>query len=368
MQKIPQKGGSKGRGASKLRRGEGGQGSGLLTLGLVVLSLVLFTASVREGEVGPVHAVRNVAQTIVWPVRMLGSAVASPFSGLSNVMRNLTADEKTLLELQEENRRLAARNVELEEAELTAKRLQALLDIQSTYNLQSVAASVIAGAEDSWSATITIDKGATSGITVGMPVVNSMGAVGQVIACGATTSTVRLLTDENSSISAMVQSSRAQGMLEGSVDSTLHLAYIRTDQTISVGDIVVTSGLGGVFPKGLPMGKVSLVESTPGSAYYDIVVDPLANPGLVEEVMVVTSLTEGQEATAEDIAVADAADLAAAGRTSEAATQEDPESAEDVGTEDADESDAGATSVGLSVRTLEVEQDTEEVGATDADQ
>jgi rod shape-determining protein MreC len=113
----------------------------------------------------------------------------------------------------------------------------------------------------------------------------------------------------------MVQASRAQGMLEGSVDGTCRLAYIRTDQTINIGDIVVTSGLGGVFPKGLPLGRVSVVESMPGSSYYDIVVEPFVSPGLLEEVLVVTSLTEGQEATAEDIQVADNADLLAAGGT-----------------------------------------------------
>ena len=374
--------------SSKLRRSEPTGGAGLLCLALFVASLVLFTVSVREGEVGPLHTVRDVTQTIVSPFRMLGAAVVSPFAGLSNVMRNLTADEQTLSELKEENRRLNARNVELEEAELTAQRLQALLELQSTYNLQSKAASVISGAQDSWSATVTIDKGAASGLSVGMPVVDANGAVGQVIACAGTTSTVRLLTDEGSSVSAMVQSSRAQGMLEGSVDGTLRLAYIRTDQTINVGDIVVTSGLGGVFPKGLPLGRVSIVESAPGSSYYDIVVEPFAYPGLLEEVLVVTSLTEGQEATAEDIAIADAADVAAAGGTPrEVVTEGEPSEGADNGVEEgaawdeglgyddqAGAADTGSdeqaqgTGLSVSVRDVSTGAADEGEGAADADQ
>jgi len=309
--------------SSKLRRNESTGGQGLLTFALVVLSLVLFTISVRESDTGLLHTMRNVTQTIVSPLRIVGAFVTSPFDGITNIYRNLTADTETLSELKQENERLSARNIELEEAQLTAERLQNLLDLQSAYNLQSIAASIIAGSLDSWSQTATIDKGTAAGLTVGMPVVESRGAAGQVIDCSATTSTVRLLTDASSSISAMVQASRAQGMLVGSVDGTCRLAYIRTDQTINVGDIVVTSGLGGVFPKGLPLGRVSVVESMPGSSYYDIVVEPFVRPGLLEEVLVVTSLTEGQEASAEDIQVADNADLVAAGGTPTEITPEE---------------------------------------------
>lgn len=316
MEKMPSMGSGRSHSSpSKLRRSDSGGGAGRLCAVLVAVSLVVFTLSVREGGTGFISGTRNVAQTVVSPLRLLGSAITGPFLGLGNVVRNLTADEQTLSELKAENERLVARNVELEEAEVTAKRLQELLDLRSTYNLQSTAARVIAGSTDSWTATVTIDRGTSAGIAVGMPVADECGAVGQVISCTPTTSTVRLLSDESSSVSAMVQASRAQGMVEGSIDGTLHLAFIRTDQTVNVGDIVVTSGLGGVFPKGLPLGKVSSIESAPGSTYYDIIVEPYTKPGSLEEVLVITSLTNEQQATAEDIELADAKDLdAASGR------------------------------------------------------
>ena len=317
MPKMPSMQGSgKKLSPSKIRRSES-SGSGVITIVLVVLSLVIFTLSVQENGTGVFSTARDVTQTIVTPLKFVGSLVAAPFSGMGNIMRNLTADGQTLSELKQENERLSARNVELEEAEKTAQRLQELLEIRSTYNLQSIAARVISGSTDSWTDTVTIDKGSASGISVGMPVVDQTGAIGQVLSCSAATSTVRLITDEQSSVSAMIQVSRAQGMLQGSIDGTLHLQYIRTDQTVSVGDIVVTSGLGGVFPKGLPIGKISAVESSPASSFYEITVEPFGRPENFEELLVVTSLTDEQRVTSEDIAEADAADKkAAAGQSS----------------------------------------------------
>ena len=139
-----------------------------------------------------------------------------------------------------------------------------------------------------------------------MPVTSASGVVGQIVSCSATTSTVRLLTDESSSISAMVQSTRAQGMLNGSASGEVTLELVSTNQDVEVGSVIVTSGLGGVFPKGLPIGEVASVSGDPSGLYLDIVVDLYADPWATEEVLVITSLTDEQRATAEDIAEADA--------------------------------------------------------------
>ncbi len=109
-------------------------------------------------------------------------------------------------------------------------------------------------------------------------------------------------------MAAMVQSSRAQGMLNGSAEGSLQLTMVTSDKTVSVGDTIVTSGLGGIFPKGLPLGTVTNVTHNAGSSYLDIVVEPLVSTENYEEVLVVTSLTEDQQATADDISSADAQD------------------------------------------------------------
>ena len=272
---------------------------------LTVLSIVLLTVSARMGTGSPLELVRGGFSTITMPFRMAGSAIAMPFQGIGNIFGNLTADQQTLSDLRAENEQLRSRNAELEETNQSTQRLQGLLDLKNTYNLQSTGARVISGSTDSFNNTIMIDKGTTSGLAVGMPVVDSGGVIGQIIECGPTTSTVRLITDEKSGVAAMVQSSRAQGMLMGSASRQITLNLINTNQKVSVGDTVVTSGLGGVFPKGLPLGKVTSVEAAPGSLYYTIVIEPYGNVSTNEEVMVIMSLSEEQKATADDIAEAD---------------------------------------------------------------
>ena len=273
-----------------------------------VISLAQFVLGVREGDSGLLHGVRGVFQTVATPARVVGSVVASPVSGISNVVGNLTADSQTLSDLKAENDDLKAQVARLTEYEDEANTLTDLLQLRNQYSLDSTAARVIARSTDSWSSTITIDKGTTSGIQTGMPVMTSTGVVGQVSECGPTTATVRLITDESSGVSAKVQSSGAQGQLQGSADGTLHLNLIRTDQQVSTGDSVVTSGLGGVYPKGLPVGTVSNVTKSSGSLYYDITVEPLASVGSLEEVLVITSLSGDQQATADDATAANAQD------------------------------------------------------------
>lgn len=297
----------------KQRQGAGGR----ICVILALIALVLFTLSVREGNSGPISVVKSGFTLVTTPVRFLGDVVSKPFGGLGNVFENLTADQQTLSDLKAENDKLKSENAKLKEYEQSADRLQGLLKIQNTYSLQSTGASIISGSVDSWSNSVIINKGSTSGLAVGMPVCDASGVIGQISECGLTSSTVRLISDENSSVSAMVQDSRAQGMLRGSADGSLHLDLIRTDQNVKVGDIVVTSGLGGVYPKGLPLGTVSSVERSEGSLYYGIQVKPYS-AGSYEEVLVITSLTEDQQATKDEAAEADAQEAQSA--TTAAAT------------------------------------------------
>lgn len=297
------------------------------------------------GSSGPLEAVRGVFQTVTSPVRYLGATVSVPFQGLGNIFANLTADQETLSELKQQNAELQARNAELEEAEHTAKSLQDLLNLKDSYSLQSTGARIISGSVDSWTSTVSINLGTSSGVGVGMPVTASNGVIGQIIESNLASSTVRLLTDENSSVSAMVQSSRAQGMLNGSATGQVTLDLIATDQTVNVGDVVVTSGLGGVFPKGLPLGKVTNVEKNPGSLYLEVSVEPFASTENFEEVLVITSLTESQQATAEEIQEADSQESASTTVSSSTSSSSGDSSASDSDTSDASgDSDGSGTS------------------------
>lgn len=272
-----------------------------------LVSLLLLTFYVREGEAGVIHSIRSGVNTVATPVRMVGAVVATPFNAIGNVFTNLSAPQETLSELKKQNEELTSELAQLTEAEKTAERLESLLGLQSTYNLQSTAARIIGTTGDAWSQTVTIDKGSANGFEIGMPVCNSGGVIGQIIEVSAATSTVRLINDENSGVSAMVQSTRAQGILQGQPDGTLMLNYVPADADVKVGDVIITSGLGGRFPKGLPLGTVSSVSRAANATYYTIVVRAISTAESNEEVLVITSLTDEQAASSEDVAAANTA-------------------------------------------------------------
>lgn len=274
-----------------------------------LVSLLLLTFYVREGEAGVIHSIRSGVNTVATPVRMVGAVVATPFNAIGNVFTNLSAPQETLSELKKQNEELTSELAQLTEAEKTAERLESLLGLQSTYNLQSTAARIIGTTGDAWSQTVTIDKGSANGFEIGMPVCNSGGVIGQIIEVSAATSTVRLINDENSGVSAMVQSTRAQGILQGQPDGTLMLSYVPADADVKVGDVIITSGLGGRFPKGLPLGTVSSVSRAANATYYTIVVRAISTAESNEEVLVITSLTDEQAASSEDVAAANTAAL-----------------------------------------------------------
>lgn len=274
---------------------------------LCVISLLLLTFYLREGDTGPLHAVRGGVMTVTSPVRMLGSAVAAPFGALGNIAQNATASSETLSELKKRNEELTAQVAELSEAQETAERLEKLVGLKSTYSLESTAARIIGSTGDAWTDSVIIDKGSTSGFEVGMPVCSSGGVIGQIIEVSANTSTVRLITDDQSGISAMIQGSRAQGVLQGQADGTLRLEYVVSDAEVATGDIVITSGIGGTFPKGLPLGTVASIDRAPNAVYYTIVVRAASSAESNEEVLVITSVSEDQIASDEEVDSANSA-------------------------------------------------------------
>lgn len=274
---------------------------------LCVISLLLLTFYLREGDNGPIHAVRGGVMTVTSPVRMLGSTVAAPFGALGNIAQNATASSETLSELKKRNEELTAQVAELSEAQETAERLEKLVGLKSTYSLESTAARIIGSTGDAWTDSVIIDKGSASGFEVGMPVCSSGGVIGQIIEVSANTSTVRLITDDQSGVSAMIQGSRAQGVLQGQADGTLRLEYVVSDAEVATGDIVITSGIGGTFPKGLPLGTVASIDRAPNAVYYTIVVRAASSAESNEEVLVITSVSEDQIASDEEVDSANSA-------------------------------------------------------------
>lgn len=259
---------------------------------LVAVSLVIITIYSREGSSGPIHLVRSAVQTLATPFRIAGSQLSRPFDALGTIVSNATATSESLSELQEENSALIQQLAQFNEYKLENDRLNAILSLSNSYSLQGVAARVIARSDDEWSDTLTIDKGSNDGVVIDMPVTSGSAVIGQVTAVSATSSTVRLLSDPSMQISVMLQNSRATGILTGSLDGSLHLLYITSDVEVSLGDLVVTSGLGGVYPKGLLVGRVVATSSVASGQYRDITVQAEPQVDNYEEVLVVFSFDD----------------------------------------------------------------------------
>ena len=187
--------------------------------------------------------------------------------------------------LAEENRRLRAELSDVEEFRLQNERLRKLLSFVDEFDRPALPAQVIGEDASSWSRTVTIDKGTRSGLKAGLPVVAADGVVGRIIKVAANSSRVLLVTDASSAIGALVQRSRSRGVVHGLGDR-LTLSYTRNAADIVVGDTLVTSGMGGVFPKGLILGRIISVEKQPYGQFQKIEVAPAVNFSLLEEVLV----------------------------------------------------------------------------------
>ncbi len=184
-----------------------------------------------------------------------------------------------------ENRRLRAELSQLQEVRLANDRLQKLLDFRETQALTALPAQVITEDASSWFRTVMIDKGSDDGIREGMPVVVAEGVAGRIIKVAPGQSRVLLITDASSAMASLVQRNRSRGVCRGRGD-TLIFDFVLRDKDIEVGDLVVTSGTGGVFPKGLPVGAVSRVVREKYGLFQVIEVAPAVDFSRLEEVLV----------------------------------------------------------------------------------
>lgn len=167
-------------------------------------------------------------------------------------------------------------------------RLKELLDLKQTSPYKLVAARVIAHSPDSWSSNIVIDKGRNKGLKRGMSVITYLGFIGRIIETSEFTSKIRLINDPNIGISCIVQRSRQEGLVSGTLGSNLIMKYLPEAADIVAGDIILTSGLSREAAKGLLVGEVISVGKEFSGLSLFAIVKPAVNLSSVEEVLVVT--------------------------------------------------------------------------------
>jgi rod shape-determining protein MreC len=169
----------------------------------------------------------------------------------------------------------------------TNQRLQSLLQFKESIDQPVIAAQVIGKDPTGWFQSVIIDKGENAGIKMNMPVVNAEGVVGKLVAVSYNYAKVLLVIDQNSSVDCIIQRSRDTGIVKGLSSKVCLLDYVLKSSDVRVGDVVVTSGLDRIFPKGIPVGDVIEVKDSPGELFKDVKISPRVNFSKLEELLVI---------------------------------------------------------------------------------
>ena len=254
---------------------------------LILLSVGLITAQSR------IRAQTAFLKSLVFNALMPAQAVVN--QGLAGV-RNLWRGYLQLTQTQRENERLRQQVAQLQgqlhdyrEVKLQHQRLQTLLGFRTLNFPRAIVAEVLSIDPSPWASAITLTKGAEHGVELQRAVLTSEGLVGHTLERTSKYATVLLLTDRRSAVDALVQRTRARGIVVGTSQPRVELRYVDVQEDIRVGDRIVSSGLGGLFPKGLLIGTVTAVSPQPHGLFHAIDVEPAVRLDKLEEVLILGS-------------------------------------------------------------------------------
>lgn len=281
-------------------------GGPVLLIVLLALSLACVVLYAWEDEDGTMHSVQNAVSGIVAPFKFVGSFGGSLISSAGTAIGDATASESAREALREQNLELSERAGQFERYVQEDQALQEVLDLRDVYGSASVGARVIGRSADAWNRIVTIDKGSDAGIESGYAVTGQSGLVGTVVSTTASTADVRLVKDAQSSVSAMVQSSRVEGSVRGSIGGALHFENMASDATVEEGDVIVSSGLDGMAARGIIIGTVTGVEKNANGATVRATVAPNGEVALMQDVhVVIGAQSEGANAPSAEEAESD---------------------------------------------------------------
>lgn len=263
----------------------------------LIAALIVLVVAFLVSQTGLFRPVRDLATTLLAPVQ-------DQFSRLSRTVSDWIQGGRDLVALREENRQLRAQvdrlSVELlhlEEANKEIEHLRALLDFTRTYPVyrfkgaEVVGHAVVGSGASNLFPDLVLDVGASDGIRRNMPVVTERGLVGRVLEVYPNACRVLLIVDVRSSVNAMIQRNRVVGLVEGRPGGKLVMTRIPHDSNVAEGDVVITSGLGGMFPKALIIGQVSKVIRDEVGLYQEAEVQPTVDFNGLERALVITNFT-----------------------------------------------------------------------------
>lgn len=259
----------------------------VLLAGVILLQVVLLAVQIKRDSQGRLLRVWTVGA--VSPFERAGARGIGNIRGTWSHYFALQNASRENEQLRKENDALKLQVNQLQSKAAEADRLAELLNFrQAQRNVPMLAARVIGTSADTSTQTIDLDRGERDGVRKNMGVITPDGVVGKVVESYRDTSQVLLLTDRYSGVGAMLADSRLQSPVGGTGEPLLSMKYIATDDTVTLGEKVVTSGMDHIFPRDLPVGTVT--EIKPGRPFQHIRVRPAANLERLEEVIVLLTL------------------------------------------------------------------------------
>ena len=260
------------------------QRPGVLLGAAILLHVVLISAQVNSASGLPILQVVTFGgfSELQRGTTSIVDGVRGMWSGYVALRQVQSENDALRLEMQSLQIRFQQERAEAQRTD----NLRQLLELRERANLDTAAAEVIAGAASPDFRTVTIDKGSSEGLTTDMAVISPAGVVGRVILPSRRASKVQLLIDRNAAAGALIERTRVQGVVVGAGDGTLTMQYVPGSSDVKTGDLVVTSGIDGIYPKGFVIGTVDHADRGVG-AYHEIVVRPAVNFSRLEEVLVV---------------------------------------------------------------------------------
>jgi rod shape-determining protein MreC len=252
---------------------------------LLFIALVVLTAQMRSPDGRRAGWIGTAIEAVLAPPAVALSKVSAFFADAWSFITEIgtlrTENQRLIAEvarLREENARLRP------DAQENA-RLRTLLGFKQQLPYRSLAARIVGRDPSQWFSTVLVDRGASEGVSRDDPVITSDGVVGHVVETAGSWARVLLISDPRSAVSAVVDRSREVGVVVGQGQTLLRITYLSRDADVQAGDVVVTSGLGPIYPRGLPVGTV--VSVSHGTMFNDAMLRPASDVGHLEDVLIV---------------------------------------------------------------------------------
>jgi rod shape-determining protein MreC len=253
---------------------------------VLLVCLFLLTVQTRGGGTGRAG---DVVASVTTPLQSLLVKVHRGALGIWTTYVDWKAVRSENALLRAESERLKLQALQVDEIRQENDRLRRLLVLHERLPLSTLSGEIIGREAGGWVRALTVDRGRSNGITRQAPVIVPEGLVGRVVQVRPGASVVQLLNDPASTVGAVVQRTRTPGLVEGDAAGAVRFKFMARDGAqVTKGDLVVTSGLGNLFPKGVPIGRVAAIEDKGSALFHFAVLTPTVDFARIEEVLLVT--------------------------------------------------------------------------------